>query len=952
MMVSEEINPKKTNQGLSGQNVFVTGTHLETLGWWLISEIHKEGIIEPIILKVLKVGMIMLGAMIVLWILGWMIISKLSNCLLCITCFYEKIGRGDYCKQMPLGSIFKELNVQAAGMNRMVDEIKGREEDLRESEEQTRRLVEKSLDAIISINAAGNVVLWNPQAEIIFGWKQEQAIGLTLPDLIIPSRFVEKYNHAFKKLIESGDGRILNQRIEIEALRRSGEEFPVEISVSTYDLKHEIHFFAMVRDITDRKKSEQALREVTDTLENKVRDRTIDLNIARMEAEKASKAKSNFLAVMSHEIRTPMNAILGLTYLINNTELDPVQKNYMDLIQVSGDNLLLLINDILDLSKIESGVFEIETTGFDLQEVLVKVVNINRVKAEQKGLEVIFNEGQGIAGRFVGDPLRLGQVFSNLVTNAVKFTESGSITINADRVKKEEGKAQFRVSIKDTGIGLTEEEMQGLFKPFVQADSSTTRKYGGSGLGLCISKNLLEMMGGEIRVESQKGYGSSFVFTFWLDIAATHDQYASRGLPKTRETFNPEVVRGLNILIVDDDDLNLLLAENMLAVYGVNTVTVNSGAKAIQLMEKNKFDLVLMDVQMPIMDGHETTRQIRKVNKDLPIIALTANAYKGDREIALKSGMNGYLAKPFKVSNLLQTIANLLPCDASEKEDSNAGRSENELRDPNQASRVLMVDDDHLSLQIIQDSLKNLGAQVTSVDRGKEAIKLLQQFKFDLVFMDISGAETDGYETTRQIREQKRFQNLPIIALTGKSIEEDKQKALDSGMNACLTKPFELNQIMEIAKKYLPTPYQELECLEPEKSSSSGSSADFPEISGLDLYETFYREGRSSDWYYGLLDKFAEALTEIPPKILDALTENDFERAGFWVHKLKGNTGYFGAKELCDKTCLLQNEIKNPARNLEKIEHLLEQVLGRSREILSGINHWRKKNITVGQKIY
>jgi two-component system sensor histidine kinase/response regulator len=518
---------------------------------------------------------------------------------------------------------------------------------LEETDRWKTAIFEAALDAVVSMDREGRVTEWNSKAETMFGWTASEAIGQPLSDMIIPMTYRARHIQGLKSYLETRHGPVLNQRIEVAALRRDGTEFPVELAITPIQSHGQLGFCGFIRDITARRRDEQELLRAKET------------------AEAANLAKSNFLAHMSHEIRTPLNGILGFTDLLRrkvHRDDEEKQQMFIDTIARSGRHLLTVINDVLDLSKIEAGQVEIERARFKPVELLAEVVSILRVTAQEKGLVLNYFWTCDPPSAIESDPVRLRQILMNLVGNAVKFTEHGSVTIHASLVANRDGTGHvLKFTIKDTGPGIPVEKQNAIFEPFVQVDSSVTRKYGGTGLGLSICKLLCQLLGGSIQVESHVGFGSVFTFTVDAGIPEFSANICSVSGDVIQSTSKVDACarEGLTskrILLVEDGEINRQLLQIVLQDAGMNVALAENGKQGLDRALQQPFDAILLDMQMPVMDGYTAAAEMRRGGVSCPIVALTAHAMSGDAEKCFNAGCSHYLSKPVEADRLLQTL--------------------------------------------------------------------------------------------------------------------------------------------------------------------------------------------------------------------------------------------------------------------------------------------------------
>lgn len=522
---------------------------------------------------------------------------------------------------------------------------------LRKSEERYRHLFEQNPVSML-IYERGSLQLLAVNEAFLkqYGYGKEEALALKLPDLYPGS----ERDHIIR-LASSLSGHTYVG--EWHHCRKDGSVMTIEATSHDLNYQEKIARIAVITDITERKKTEEELSRYRHDLEELVRIRTSELEAARDEAQSANRAKSEFLANMSHEIRTPMNAVLGMTHLALQTDMTPRQREYLGKAQFAAESLLGIINDILDFSKIEAGKLEMEQSEFMLDEVIDKVTAIIGMKAQQKGVQLLLAVDSDVPPTLVGDQLRLGQVLINLCNNAVKFTEHGDITLSVSCLeRRDDQQATLEFMVQDSGIGMDSEQIAKLFSPFTQVDASRTRRFGGTGLGLAISKQLVELMGGEIRVASEPGKGSRFCFTACFGIGRQVDKVPTAAYPDMDAVCRQ--LAGARLLLVEDNDFNRQVATELLQSIGCEVTVADNGCEAVRYARNQQFDAVLMDIQMPLMDGYEATRLIRRdpALQTLPIIAMTAHAMATDRQSCLDAGMNDYISKPINPRQLYQIL--------------------------------------------------------------------------------------------------------------------------------------------------------------------------------------------------------------------------------------------------------------------------------------------------------
>jgi PAS domain S-box-containing protein len=780
---------------------------------------------------------------------------------------------------------------------------------LRDHQFYTRSLFESNIDAIMTTDPSGIITDVNKQMEVLTGCTRDELIGAPFKNYFTDPDRAEMST----KLVLS-EKMVTNY--ELTARTRDGKETVVSFNATTfYDRDRKLQgVFAAARDVTERKRLDQVLQE-----------KNVELESARSVAEKANLAKSDFLSGMSHELRTPLNAIIGFSTLALNTDLSPKQHDYVRKISDSGVSLLEIINGILDFSKIEAGKLEMEQTLFSLDDALSSVIAVVEQKAIDKNIELLLDVSPEIPWQLVGDSLRLCQIITNLVGNAIKFTEKGEVELTVTLHEMAADRAKLQFSVRDTGLGLPPEHLAKLFQPFTQADGSTTRRFGGTGLGLSISKRLVEMLGGDIWAESEPGTGSTFSFTACFDIASTENSP-----PSILEAIN-----GMRILVADDNAASQKILVKLLSMHPVRVDTVNSGREAISAIQSqdpaDPYQLILMDWQMPEMDGIEAARRIKgdlTLSTVPAIIMIAPFGVETDQADAYEAGADGFLRKPVTASALFDAIIGILtPAERSavmriQRSGSTACNF--------MAAHILLVEDNEINQQLAIELLEGAGLTVDVANNGREAVEMVVSGgqSYDMVLMDIQMPEMDGYEATRSIRVDSRFKTLPILAMSAHALVEDRQKTIDAGMNAHITKPIDPDAMFRAMSGYLRQSAADAQSIAQRSKGAVGQVA-IPDIPGVDVTGALYRLTGNVRLYLQLLRRFMENQTGTAAALESALGSGDRSLAERLAHTTKGvagNIGAYGVQEVAAELAASIRHNDPPELTREILQRFAEEM--------------------------
>ena len=760
-------------------------------------------------------------------------------------------------------------------------------EKLQESEERFRVIADQAPLGILQTTTQGTITWANPKICQLLGYEANALIGKKVIDLTHPKH--QKDSRSLTRKMERG--QINTYHTEQRLLPQKSEAIWVRMNVAPLTVgegKERKYNIAIIEDISQKKRVEEELIHTRDYLEEMVQQRTEELEAAIESGKIANRAKTQFLTNMSHEIRTPLNGILGMTALGLESSLGDNERIFFETIRSEADSLLMIVNEILDISKVESGKLEFDEIDFDLRILVEGISKIMALQAEQKGLEFISLLAPGIPSLLVGDPVRIRQIIANLGGNALKFTQQGEVFIYGELVEDFGEHVKIRFLIKDTGIGITPEQQKLIFESFTQADGSTTRNYGGTGLGTTIAKQLVSQMNGEIWVESEEGLGSTFGFTLLLK----KQEY--KQLPVYNKALT---LKGLRVLVAEPFYRNREAMKEYLDYWECESIYAVDGAQALELLLENQrtnqaIDLILCDLQMPILDGFELAKQVREHDtlKSIPIVGVTKAGQRGDGKKCIEYGIDGYISKPFEKQILYQTIIKVLEGDTknSPTQPSQLVTRHSLEQQYRKDIQILLVEDYPTNQQVAQWYLESAGYQVDLAVDGYKAVEAFKIKKYDLILMDIQMPIMDGYDATREIRQMEQKlrdlgpegeepwgQRVPIIAMTAHAMKGYREKCLKVGMDDYLAKPLRKEKLITMVDTLV--------------SPKIGAEAEQVLATAIMEFEKTVEEFEGDrDFLIHILGSFLQNVKRQQGELRQALEDKNYEFIQKTAHAIKG----------------------------------------------------------------
>jgi two-component system sensor histidine kinase/response regulator len=818
----------------------------------------------------------------------------------------DRFGKGDTSQRAPIRTM-DETGRVAGAFNRMAEHIvenserssalntrlqselaerERAERALRASEEKFRTVVNTAAYAVVSADRDGKTRLFNRAAEAMFGYATAEVIGQPVTCLM-PERFQPAY-------LENLAG-IVGDTVELVGRRRNGEEFPIELSLAAWQSDDETFFTAIMRDLTEHKAAEEAVR-------------------ARKAALEAARLKSEFLASMSHEIRTPLNGVIGMTGMLLDTALSPEQREYAETTRTSADHLLGVINDILDFSKVEAGQMHIEPISFDLQTTVEEVIDMVSTTATEKGLDVIVRLAPGMPRRVIGDAGRIRQILTNLVGNAIKFTTAGHVLLDVHCEKTTETEAWLRVSVEDTGIGIPPDKLDHIFERFTQADASTSRRYGGTGLGLAIAKQLIELMGGSIGVTSRLGAGSTFRFSLPLgtDLAAAEGPVDAEGLT------------GVRVLVVDESTVGRRVLHEHVLSWGMRNGSVTSVVEALEVLGRARatgdpYRVAIIDEDLAGGEGKGLVHAIKHTSdlRNTALVVLVSANRRIDAGSLVKAGVAAYVLKPVRPSKLMDALATA----CGEREREPAAEPARRLRP---GRRVLLVEDNPVNQKVAVRMLEKLGCRVDLAANGKEAVMMVTALPYDVVFMDCEMPEMDGYEAAGVIRRSEApGRRVPIMAMTAHALAGDREKCLAAGMDDYISKPVRRDDLARALDMW---------ALARTTGAAPADAVSKPgiEASLVDLQQLREAAGGDPEAVLGLVGTYLRETDDLMGRLRTAIGSGAAKEMGQIAHGCAGSSAQLGLASVVPifrrlEEMSKQGRLTDTADLVEELERELER---------------------------
>jgi two-component system sensor histidine kinase/response regulator len=809
---------------------------------------------------------------------------------------FEAISRGELNTQLKenrtdkIAYLFKTFN-------NMTKNLRSSQQKLIETQKYTQSIIKNINDILIVTDPKGIIETTNNAALSILGYEENELISHSVKTIFFEKD--EPVDFLLKDIAHKGSMRnkekylLTKERVEIQVM--------FSVAAISDNEKGGKSIIWMAQEIGERKKAEEELKR------------------AKEKAEMASQAKSEFLANMSHEIRTPMNAIIGMTELVLDTNLTFVQKDYLETVKKSTEFLLKILNDILDYSKIEAGKLDLDPINFNLRDSVGDTLKTLSYRAGEKGLELAYYVKPDVPNAVIGDPSRLRQIIVNLVGNAIKFTKEGEVVVIVEREREFDDTIALHFSVSDTGIGIPEDKISSIFRNFSQLDNSTTRQFGGTGLGLSISKKLIEIMGGNIWVQSSPGKGSTFHFTIPFK--------NQTGQMVGKNSLKPSILRAVTVLVVDDNETTRRILKDMLDNWQMKACMAENAYAALDELaraqiSRKPFKVLLIDSNLPDMSGYELIQKIKENNdcEETVIMMLTSLGQRGDAVRCRELGIKVYLTKPIKQSDLLDALVMALNPEIMQNEQLHL-ITRHSLRERRESLHILCVEDNPVNMKLMLHLLKRMGHTAEPAYNGNEALKALDKQNFDLILMDIQMPQMDGFETTIAIREKEKEtgKHVPIIAITAHAMKGYKERCINAGMDAYIPKPIKTDELIQVIEKLIT-----------DEEITSYPNGNSKKIFNRDA--VLNRLNHNNDLLHELVDSFITDTPQHLKDIREAIEAQKVEKVKTEAHNLKGAAANVGAdlfKEVAFQLeCAGKSQNLNTALNLyERLEEEFERFI-------------------------